>query len=374
MSAGRFAMFLTTVLAIWTLMHLYAFARMVSVPWIASHISRCNLMIIAGCLWASYPLARFMYAWHWPGLPLVLEAIGTVWIGTLFLIFSSLLVTDVLTLGGFAVPRFAPLLRGWAMLGAGVLAVIGLVQGIRAPVLRDYEVQLAGLPKDYDGLVLVEISDLHLGTLLGQRWAERMVQRVNALKPELIVVDGDVIDGNVDRVEPLVPTLKKLRAPLGVWAVTGNHEYYAGLRDSIDLFQRAGFTVLEDRSTKVVPGLTIAGVDDLTARQGDGHTAIAVQKALSNRPAGATIYLSHSPLQAPAAAAAGAGLMICGHTHNGQIWPFNYLVHTRYAYMAGRYQVGNMSLIVCRGTGTWGPRMRLWWPSEIVRIKLRSTS
>jgi predicted MPP superfamily phosphohydrolase len=230
------------------------------------------------------------------------------------------------------------------------------------------------LPKDYDGLVLVEISDLHLGTLLGQRWAERMVQRVNALKPELIVVDGDVIDGNVDRVEPLVPTLKKLRAPLGVWAVTGNHEYYAGLRDSIDLFQRAGFTVLEDRSTKVVPGLTIAGVDDLTARQGDGHTAIAVQKALSNRPAGATIYLSHSPLQAPAAAAAGAGLMICGHTHNGQIWPFNYLVHTRYAYMAGRYQVGNMSLIVCRGTGTWGPRMRLWWPSEIVRIKLRSTS
>lgn len=374
MSAGRFAMFLIIVLSIWAVMHLYAFARMASVPWIASHISRRNLVIAATCLWASYPLARFMYAWHWKGLPLVVEFIGTIWIGTLFLFFACLLVVDVVTLGGFLFSRFAPLIRGWAIIVAGILAVIGMVQGLRAPVLSDYEVRMAGLPKDYDGLVLVQVSDLHLGTLLGRRWTERMVERVNALKPELIVVDGDLIDGNVDRVEPLVPTLKKLRAPLGVWAVSGNHEYYAGLRESVELFQKAGFTVLQDRSAKVAQGLTIAGVDDLTAREGDGRTAVAVQKALSNRPPGATIYLSHSPLQVPAAAAAGAGLMLCGHTHNGQIWPFNYLVQTRYKHMSGRYQVGNMALIVCRGTGTWGPRMRLWGPSEIVRIKLRSSS
>jgi uncharacterized protein len=372
MSAGRLAMFLTVVLSIWGVMHLYVFARLVSVPWVASHISRSHLFMIGVCLGASYPLARFMYAWHWEGLPLALEYIGTYWMGTIFLIFAGLLVTDVVTLGGFLMSKWAPAMRGWAVVLAGVLAVVGIVQGFRAPVVRDYEVRLPGLPKDYDGLVMVEISDLHLGTLLGERWLKGIVDQVNALKPELIVVNGDVIDGNVERVEPLVTTLKKLNAPLGVFAVSGNHEYYAGLKESLALFQKAGFTILQDRSAKVVTGLTISGVDDLTARTGHENTGLVVNNALANRPPGGTIYLSHSPLQATTAAAAGAGLMLCGHTHNGQIWPFNFLVRSRYSYIGGRYQVGSMAVIICRGTGTWGPRMRLWWPSEIVRIKLRA--
>ena len=94
--------------------------------------------------------------------------------------------------------------------------------------------------------------------------------------------------------------------------------------------------------------------------------------ALANRPPGAAILLSHSPLQAGAAAAAGAGLMLSGHTHDGQIWPFGYLVRLSYPLLGGRYEVDGMPVIVCRGTGTWGPRMRLWRPSEILRITLRS--
>jgi predicted MPP superfamily phosphohydrolase len=114
-------------------------------------------------------------------------------------------------------------------------------------------------------------------------------------------------------------------------------------------------------------------VDDLTARRQFGSDEDRpVEKALANRPPGATILLSHSPWQADTAAAAGAGLMISGHTHNGQVWPFNYLVRLRYPLLGGRYEVSGMPVIVCRGTGTWGPRMRLWLPSEIVRIKLRA--
>ena len=95
-------------------------------------------------------------------------------------------------------------------------------------------------------------------------------------------------------------------------------------------------------------------------------------KALSGRPPGATVFLSHTPWETEKAAGAGAGLMLSGHTHGGQIWPFSYMVRLRYPLLGGRYDVNGMTVIVCRGTGTWGPRMRLWRPGEILRITLRS--
>jgi predicted MPP superfamily phosphohydrolase len=170
-----------------------------------------------------------------------------------------------------------------------------------------------------------------------------------------------------------LPTLKQLRSPLGVWAVTGNHEYYAGLELSAKLFEAAGYRLLCDGWAEATPGIIIAGVDDLTARVQFGKIDDAVERALANRPAGAAILLSHSPLELNRAAAAGANLMLSGHTHAGQIWPFNFLVRLKYPLLAGRYEVNGMTLIVGRGTGTWGPPMRLWRPSEILRIKLRTS-
>ena len=372
MSGGRFALFLTIVLGVWAAMHGYVLWRLASVPWVANHVSRRTLLVTAAALWTSYPLARILDSWNLRAVAAPLEFGAANWIGVLFLLLSALLITDVLTLGGWPLPRLAPSLRGWAVVVAGILSAIGLLQGLGPPVVRDYEVRLAGLPREHDGLMLVEVSDLHLGTLLGRGWMGRLVQEVNALRPDLVVVVGDVVDGNAGRVEPLLPALKGLRAPLGVWAVTGNHEYYAGLERCVRLFEEAGFSVLRDRAAAVAPGLVLAGVDDLTARQQYGLDDQPVDKALSNRPAGATILLSHSPWQAERAAAAGAGLMLSGHTHNGQIWPFNYLVRLRYPLLGGRYEVNGMAVIVCRGTGTWGPRMRLWWRSEIARITLRA--
>ena len=136
------------------------------------------------------------------------------------------------------------------------------------------------------------------------------------------------------------------------------------------LLESAGFTVLRDRSQEVAPGLVFAGVDDLTARRQFGDRDHPLARAMRDRPAGAVVLLSHSPLDAKGAAAAGAGLMLSGHTHNGQIWPFNYLVRLSYPLMGGRYEIDGMPVIVCRGTGTWGPRMRLWRPGEILKITL----
>ncbi|MDD5563797.1 MAG: metallophosphoesterase [Thermoanaerobaculaceae bacterium] len=370
--AGRVTVFFTIVLGVWTAMHLYVFWRAASVPVISSHLSRGTLAAIAAFLWVCYPLSRVL---EHRGLDLAgrpLEFVGSTWMGVLTLAFFALLALDLVTLGGFLLPRLAPMARGWALVAAAALAAVALVQGLRPPVVVDYDVTLPRLPSDRDGTVLVELSDVHLGTLIGGAWMARLVDRVEAMKPDLIVVDGDLIDGNVARVEPMVPVLRRLAAPLGVWAVTGNHEFYAGLARSVKLFEDAGFHVLQDRSAEVVPGLVFAGVDDLTARRQLGVDGEPVERALADRPPGAAILLSHTPWQAAEAASLGAGLMLSGHTHDGQIWPFGYLVRLTYPLLGGRYQVGGMTAIVCRGTGTWGPRMRLWRPSEIVRITLRS--
>ncbi|HYG35245.1 MAG TPA: metallophosphoesterase [Clostridia bacterium] len=373
MTGSRFAIFLITVLSIWGVMHAYVFWRLASLPWVANHCSRRVLVTVAVVLWASYPLGRMLDSWNLQAIAWPIEYVGANWIGLLFLLFCALLFTDVVTLGGWLVPRFALKVRSVAVMVAAGLALIALVQALRPPVVRDYEVRLPGLPKERDGLVLVQLSDLHLGTLLGRRWMAGMVERVNQMRPDLVVIVGDLVDGNVGRVEPLQPVLERLRAPQGVWAVTGNHEYYAGADRSVRLFEEAGYSVLRDRSAQVVPGLVIAGVDDLTVKQQYGGSQDkSMEKALTQRPPGATILLSHTPWQAEQAAMAGVDLMLSGHTHNGQIWPFSYLVARRYPLLGGRYQVRDMTVIVCRGTGTWGPRMRLWWPSEIVRIKLRA--
>jgi predicted MPP superfamily phosphohydrolase len=161
---------------------------------------------------------------------------------------------------------------------------------------------------------------------------------------------------------------------LGVWAVPGNHERYGGYATDGGLFKNDNFQMLLNRWVEVRPGLILAGVEDLTAWAGSGAGGDIAARALAGRPPGVTLLLSHTPGQVESAAEAGADLMLSGHTHGGQIWPFGYLVSRFYPLLAGRYAVNSLTVIVCRGTGTWGPRMRLWHPGEILRVTLRKLS
>jgi predicted MPP superfamily phosphohydrolase len=129
--------------------------------------------------------------------------------------------------------------------------------------------------------------------------------------------------------------------------------------------------MLNNRWVEIRPGFVLAGVADLTVSRRSDPQGDIVTQVLEGRPSGATVFLSHSPWQAERAAAAGVGLMLSGHTHGGQIWPFGYLVRRVYPLIGGRYDVDGATVIVCRGTGTWGPRMRLWRPSEILRVTLK---
>jgi hypothetical protein len=141
---------------------------------------------------------------------------------------------------------------------------------------------------------------------------------------------------------------------------------------SKSLLEKTNFHILRNSWHEILPGLVLAGVDDLTAIQRAGRNDDFISQSLKDRPQGTIILLSHTPWQAEVAANAGVDLMLSGHTHGGQIWPFDYLVKTRYPFLEGQYKVKNMDLIVTRGAGTWGPRMRLWYPGEILRITLHS--
>jgi predicted MPP superfamily phosphohydrolase len=352
-------------------MHAYLYGRVWRLPWpaaLAPHRWWLGLMVLA--LWLSFLPAQNV--WRVPdAASYAVQLAGYVWLGTVFLLFTCTLAGDAATaFGWLASPRRARRLRLIGTAAGVVLSIAALVQGHRAPVVRDEEVTIPGLQADYDGLVIVQIADLHLGELLRAEWVDARVEEVEALHPDLIVVDGDVLN-DPTHVAPLVPNLGRLHARLGVWAVTGNHEFFGGLDRSLKIFHDAGFRVLRDEWIEIAPGLVLAGVDDLTARRQVGISVDAVGRALNGRPAGTTIFLSHTPWNAEYASRLGANLMLSGHTHDGQIWPFRYLVRLFYPRIAGRFEVGNMTLLVSRGTGLWGPPMRLFYPSETLRITLR---
>jgi predicted MPP superfamily phosphohydrolase len=359
----------TILISACTFMHIYVFWRAASVPFLDRHVPRKILIGAAVILWAVFFFGRVIGHGGTGVLTGTLEFLGMNWMGFLFLIFIPLLVIDLATLFGFLMPRLSLPMRGWAFLVGVALSVIALFQGLRPPIIQKHEVAVPGLPKAMDGTVLVALSDMHLGSQLSERWLAARIAQVKAQRPDLVVLLGDIFEGHGPPEDQLIVTLKQLSAPLGIWAVSGNHEFHGG--GDMRLMEKAGFELLRNRWENVRPGLVLVGVDDLTARHRRGQIGDPISRALAGRPLGATILLSHTPWQAERAAKAGVGLMLCGHTHGGQIWPFDYLARSRYPLLEGRYEMSGMTVIVCRGTGTWGPRMRLWSPSEILRVTLR---
>ncbi len=364
-------MFGKILISVCTLMQLYVFWRAASVPLIAAHLSRKLLIGTGVVTWVIFFLGR-VYGHNGKGaLAVALEFFGMNWMGVLLLLFISLFATDIITGFGFLLPRLAPSLRGWALLAAGILSVIALVQGLRPPIVRNYEVRLSGFPDKMDGTVLIAMSDLHVGSVLGKRWLASRIAQVREQRPDIVVLLGDIFEGHGRPSDEIMAIMGGLSAPLGVWSVTGNHEFHGRRGRSLILSQGSGFQWLRNRWTEVRPGFVLAGVDDLTSLRRAGLSGDPISRSLAGRPPGAAVLLSHTPWQAEKAAAAGADLMLSGHTHGGQIWPFGYLTRIFYPLLAGRYEVDGMAVIVCRGTGTWGPRMRLWSPSEILRVTLR---
>lgn len=326
-------------------------------------------------LWLIFFLGRVYGGNRYGALTVALEVAGMHWMGSVFLIAVGFFIADLVCGFGFLFRKTAVRIRTPGLAFGLILVFIAHVQGLRPPVIETHEVVIHGLPAELDGTTVAMMADLHIGEILvGSHWLNARIDQVQAFQPDLIVLVGDLFERSSDPNE-MVPVMQRLSAPLGVYAVRGNHDALRPDRRDVtgEILAGAGIRLITNEWVKLTENLVLAGIDDLTSsrrRPGEGEANLDL--ALINRPEDPTILLSHTPWMTGRAAEAGVDMMLTGHTHNGQIWPFNYLVRTRYPFIGGRYDIDGMTLIVSRGTGTWGPRMRLWTAGEISLITLRS--
>jgi predicted MPP superfamily phosphohydrolase len=238
------------------------------------------------------------------------------------------------------------------------------------------EVPLAKLPAASDGTTIVQLSDLHVGAMIGRAFVEDVVRRTNALDPDLVAITGDLVDGSVPNLWDSLAPLAELRARHGVYFVTGNHEYFSGVDAWLTALPRLNIRVLDNERVAIGAGsggFDLAGVHDYGARRMPEGPRSDMAKALAGRdPERACVLLAHQPKSVEEAASFGVGLQLSGHTHGGQIWPFSYFVRLAQPYLAGLHRHGDTQIYVNPGTGYWGPPMRLGTRAEITRIVLRA--
>jgi predicted MPP superfamily phosphohydrolase len=258
--------------------------------------------------------------------------------------------------------------------GGSVARGITEARGVHEVV--DVEVTLPKLPKALDGFSIVQLSDLHVGLTIDREFVARVVELANGLSPDLIALTGDLVDGPVADLRDEVAPLGALRAKHGVYAVTGNHEYYAGADPWIAAISELGATYLRNQLVTIGDGAAafdLAGVDDHDAYKYAGHGEDLKAATAPRDPSRALVLLAHQPRQVRRAVKHGVDLQLSGHTHGGQIWPWHYVVKLQQGgLLAGRYQHGETQLYVTRGCGYWGPPVRLLAPLEITRVILRS--
>jgi predicted MPP superfamily phosphohydrolase len=270
--------------------------------------------------------------------------------------------------------------RGLA-LTAGAVALgtagTGAYLANAAPVVRRVPVTLAGLDPALDGLRIVTFSDGHLSTTYGGRRFERVVDIVNAQRPDVVAIVGDLVDGEVDDLREDVAPLADLVSDQGVYFVTGNHEYFVDTAAWMRHLPTLGVQVLRNERVAIRRGgasFDLAGIDDRTAdRSGlPGHGA-DLDAALDGRNDGTpVVLLAHQPVMVEQARAAGVGLQVSGHTHGGQLWPFDYAIRLDQPAVQGRSRVGDTQLYVTPGVGFWGPPMRIGARPEVSVIELRA--
>ncbi len=257
---------------------------------------------------------------------------------------------------------------------AAVMTGTGVVQATQRFRIEKVDVPLDRISKNFEGFRIVQLSDIHVGPTIKRDFVREIVERSNALEPDIIVITGDLVDGTVDYLKEDVEPLRDLSAKTGKYFVTGNHEYYSGVFPWIDKLQELGMDVLRNEHrviTRNNSNIVIGGVNDLRAEQIVPEHKTDAFASLAGAPeAEAKILLAHQPVSVYDGEKAGYDLQLSGHTHGGQYFPFSKLIGFAQPFVAGIYQYKNTCLYVNRGTGYWGPPIRLGSPAEITELTL----
>jgi predicted MPP superfamily phosphohydrolase len=254
-----------------------------------------------------------------------------------------------------------------------MISLIGIANARRVAAVKDVRVPIAGLPAALVDFTIVQLSDIHVGPTIKRSYVEAIVRSVNQLDADLVAITGDVVDGSVARLRPHVAPLAQLRSRHGTFCVTGNHEYYHGVEAWIAEWRRIGLRPLLNEGQLLDHDgacLLVAGVTDFSGHHYSPDHASDPEIAIRGHTAQVNILLAHQPRSAPAAAAAGFDVQLSGHTHGGQMLPWNLLVPMQQPFVSGLKRLDRLWVYTSRGTGYWGPPLRFGAPSEITRLRL----
>jgi predicted MPP superfamily phosphohydrolase len=394
-----FALFLAVAAGLIGGMHYYLWARLVRDTGLPEPWRRglgIALALAALALPVGLVVARALSFRSTRGLIAVLFT----WMGASFLAFAAVVATDLVRLafaavralaavmGGDAAPAdptrrafVARALAGGAIAAAGAATASAVRSATGEPRVNEVPVRLERLPPALSGLTLAQITDLHVGPTIGEKHVRRVVDMTNDLRPDAIVITGDLVDGGVAELRRATEHLARLRARYGVYFVTGNHEYYAGVRPWLDELARYGIRALRNERVTIGdrgPGgasIDLAGVDDWSRERGEDGRWPSLDRALQGRDRDRSlVLLAHQPRGVAEAVRSGVELQVSGHTHGGQIFPWTLVVAAVYPFCKGLYHHreggAEGQIYVSCGTGYWGPPMRLGAPAEVAKIVL----
>ncbi|OPY62193.1 MAG: putative metallophosphoesterase [Syntrophorhabdaceae bacterium PtaU1.Bin034] len=372
-------LFLAGFFFVYSLVHLFVFLR-----------ARSALALGLG---AALPLAFFMMTMivtpivirlsehaGWAPFARFMAYVGYTWMGLLFLFICALITTDVYRLviylvssiAGRSLSLPAASAKSCFLFAIALVLVIGVYGWFEARSIRTEKVTVktSRLPAHASPLRIVQISDVHLGLIVREDRLKRIMEHVKNAEPDVFVSTGDLVDGQMNDLTGLVQLFQSVNPRYGKFAITGNHEFYAGLSQALDFTKAAGFRVLRGEAVTVGDVINIVGVDDPSG-PGYGSSSKGEKEVLSKVSKGKfTLFLKHRPVVDPESSGL-FDLQLSGHAHNGQIFPFRLITRLFYPCVAGLFPLSpHSSLYVSRGTGTWGPPIRFLAPPEVTIIEL----
>jgi predicted MPP superfamily phosphohydrolase len=336
------------------------------------HISDPGLIralgIILAILSVSFIGASLLVFWRDNLVIKIFYYLAAIWLGLLLYFFLSTvliwIIAGIIWISGAHIN--VGIVAATLIIAATLFSIYGLWNAAN-PVVRHIQVDIKNLPPSWHGRTAVQISDIHLGTIWGRPFMDRIVDKIAELKPDIVFITGDLFDGEGDDLAREVEPLKRLSPPLGTYFITGNHETYLGIEKTEKALIGIPLTFLHDQMVDI-DGIQLLGISYPIAGQ---HKNLEEILRLIN-PAQPNIVLYHSPVHIDLFRQFGVNLQLAGHTHRGQIWPLNYITNKVYGgYDRGLHVEGDYILYTSVGAGTWGPPMRTGNRPEIVAIDFK---
>ncbi len=382
MKIAPFLIFFSIVLILYGLINTYIFTRfMQCIP--SGSNARVWAIIIFWVLAGAYIVARFLDRIYPSDFTEALTWIGSFWLGAMVYFVLAVLLVDLARMVNHFIPFFpeifyedyqkTKLIALFITIGLVILTVTAGFINARNPRVRVLDLNIGKKIQGDKTLKIAMASDIHLGTLVGARGASRLVSMINGLHPDIILLAGDLVDEDLKPVirRNLGETLKNLYAPLGVYAITGNHEYIGGAEEAVTYLTAHKIKFLRDTSELIDNRFYLAGREDRDKTRFTGKQRKPLSEILKDAdPAFPILLMDHQPFQLSKPEELGVDLQVSGHTHHGQMWPFNYITNAIYEVSMGYKKKGNTNIYVSSGYGTWGPPIRIGNRPEVVSIIL----